>query len=446
MKLTKISLANFKAFEQIDIDFDQELTVIAGINGIGKSSILYAISTILSQSLPEFTPATRSVSSLARSFEDEDIYLDDEFLGVFARLSIQDDQFDFFNQKRRKNVGDLRKDKTIPFIAFNEDMQSEDLPNWREILESRSFTGNLVPAKKNIKDIFSKKKALPNQPIAVYFSPNRRLPGKPRTLQKPEFDKISQAYSFALDDREVELRTFLNWFNAQSKLGKNNNILNILKSVVTKFVPEFTQLRLQEDPDLAFIVEKSGKPFRLHQLSDGERGLLAIIFDLTRRLAIANPELSDPVAEGQGIVMIDEVELHLHPTWQRQVLRRLTSTFRSCQFIVTTHSPQVIGQTKPEKLRLLHEDKGRISVAIPNQSFGMDSSWILQNIMGAAARDIKTEQNLGAIFDAIDEDDYPQARELIQAMSEDLGDFPELQEASSLLDRLELLEEAYEED
>jgi predicted ATP-binding protein involved in virulence len=441
MKLTKISLANFKGFEQIDINFDQEITVIAGINGIGKSSILYAISTILSQSLPEFTPAIRSKSSLSRSFEDEDIYLDSEFLGVFARLSIQNDQFDFFNQKRRNNVGDSRKDKTIPFIAFNENMQSEDQLNWREIFESRTFAGNLVPAKKNIKDIFNEKKRLPNQPIAVYFSPNRRLPGRPRTLQKPEFEKISQAYSFALDEREVELRTFLNWFNAQSKLGKNNDVLYTLKNVVTKFVPEFTQIRLQENPDLAFIVEKAGQPFRLHQLSDGERGLLAIIFDLTRRLAIANPELSDPVAEGQGIVMIDEVELHLHPTWQRQVLRRLTSTFRSCQFIVTTHSPQVIGQTRPEKLRLIYEDKDRISVATPNQSFGMDTSWILQNIMGTPARDYETEQKIGAIFDSIDEELYGEARQLISKLEEEIGNFPELQEASSLLDQIEAFQD-----
>src|SRR5262249_1605382 len=159
------------------------------------------------------------------------------------------------------------------------------------------------------------------------------------------------------------------------------------------FVPEFTNLRIEEHPTLRFIVEKNGMPLALDQLSDGERGLLAVIFDITRRLAIANPELDDPIAEGKAIVLIDEIELHLHPTWQRQVLRRLRNTFKSCQFIVTTHSPQVIGQVWPRCLHLLEhsEQDKRIVVHHTSQSFGMDSNWILQNIMGSLARDYDIE-------------------------------------------------------
>ena len=93
-------------------------------------------------------------------------------------------------------------------------------------------------------------------------------------------------------------------------------------------MPEFHNLHIQEEPRLGFMVDKRGQRFYLHQLSDGERGLLALVFDLTRRLAIANPDSNNPIAEGVALVLIDEIELHLHPKWQRDVLQRLRESSR----------------------------------------------------------------------------------------------------------------------
>lgn len=189
-----------------------------------------------------------------------------------------------------------------------------------------------------------------------------------------------------------------------------------------------------------FSVEKNGTRFFLEQLSDGERGLLALVFDLTRRLCIANPTSDAPLTEGNAIVLIDEIELHLHPKWQRMVVRKLREVFPACQFIITTHSPQVIGQTKPDKLRLLvHDESERVVLKSVGQAYGMDSSWVLENIMGVPARDYETEQSLSAVYDAIDDEDFIGARKLANALKNDIGDFPDLQEAMALLDRFELL-------
>lgn len=178
----------------------------------------------------------------------------------------------------------------------------------------------------------------------------------------------------------------------------------------------------------------------MEQLSDGERGLLALVFDLTRRLAIANPKSDDPIAEGVALVMIDEIELHLHPKWQRQAIRKLQDVFKSCQFVITTHSPQVIGQIKAEKLRLLsHDESGKVVLISVPQAFGMDSSWILQNIMGVPARDYETEQRLSKVYDKIDSGDYQAARIQALELRSEVGDFPDLQEALALLDRFEIL-------
>lgn len=431
MKLLKLSLANFKGFEQIDLDFEPDVTVLAGVNGVGKSSVLYAISVVLSRSLPSFTPSR----SKPRYLEDDDLCLGKDSLEVTMQMTVSDLSLDIGIQRIRNDKDE--SDRLVLLRRNNEQPKQQEL---QQMLQSRTLTGNLEESSLETLAALNNLRNAPNQPIAVYFSPKRQLPGRPRSLIDRKVSDVSQAYSYALQDREVELREFLNWFRTQEQLGKSQKVLASLRSVITEFIPEFTNLRLQEQPKLAFLADKNGKTFEMHQLSDGERSLLAVVFDLTRRLAIANPESTNPIAEGSAIVLIDEIELHLHPTWQRQILRRFTSTFKNCQFIVTTHSPQVIGQAKAEKLRLLYpNEKGRIMVTTPGQALGMDSSWILQNIMGASARDYETEQKLSAIFAAIDQDDYESARSGIVKLSKEVGNFPDLQEASSLLDGLELL-------
>jgi predicted ATP-binding protein involved in virulence len=431
MKLLKLSLANFKGFEQLDLDFEPDVTVLAGINGVGKSSVLYAISVVLSRSLPSFT----SSRSKPRYLEDDDLYLGKDSLEVTMQLTVSDLSLDIGIQRIRNDKDE--SDRLVLLRRNNERPQQQEL---QQMLQSRTLTGNLEESHLETLAALNNLRSAPNQPIAVYFSPKRQLPGRPRSLIDRKVSDVSQAYSYALQDREVELREFLNWFRTQEQLGKSQKVLESLRSVIIEFIPEFTNLRLQEQPKLAFLADKNGKTFEMHQLSDGERSLLAVVLDLTRRLAIANPESTNPIAEGSAIVLIDEIELHLHPTWQRQILRRFTSTFKNCQFIVTTHSPQVIGQAKAEKLRLLYpNDQGRVMVTTPGQALGMDSSWILQNIMGASARDYETEQKLSAIFDAINQDDYESARSGIVKLSKEVGNFPDLQEASSLLDGLEIL-------
>jgi len=436
MKLDKISLANFKGFEQLDLDFQPNVTVLAGINGIGKSSILLAICVVLSRALPTFTPS----QSKPLHFEDIDIYLGKDFLKVAIQLSVSDRQLDVGIQRIRDD-----KDENDRFTLLHHSNEHPQQMGLQEVLQSRTLTGNLEAGEQETRTVLANLKNSTTQPIAVYFSTKRHLSGRPRRLNRQP-SGISQAYSEALRDREVELGRFLSWFRVQERLDKSQRVLDSLRAVVSEFIPEFTNLKLQETPKLAFIVQKHGKPFEMHQLSDGERSLLALVFDLTRRLAIANPESSNPIAEGSAIVMIDEIELHLHPTWQRQVLRRLTSTFKNCQFIITTHSPQVIGQVRAEKLRLIYRDnEEKVCAITPHQALGMDSSWVLQNIMNCPARDYETEQKLSAIFDEIDKNELVSARQKITALSNEVGDFPDLQEASALLDRLELLE-AYEED
>jgi predicted ATP-binding protein involved in virulence len=439
MKLDKISLANFKGFEQLDLDFESDVTVLAGINGIGKSSVLYAIAIVLSKALPLFTAS----SSKPRSFEIDDIYSKGDVLKpptdflVVTQLLIGSQLLDLGVEKDIASEFFDSSDRFILLRRNNEQPQPQDL---KQALQSRTLTGDLEAGVRETNAALANLKNATNQPIAVYFSPKRQLPGRPRSLPEQKPFKIAQAYSFALDDREIELREFLDWFRTQEKLGSSQRILDSLRSVVTEFIPAFTNLRLQEHPVLAFVVEKDGKPFKLHQLSDGERGLLAIVFDLTRRLAIANPESSNPISEGIALVMIDEIELHLHPTWQRQILRRLTSTFKNCQFIVTTHSPLVIGEVEARCIRFLERDEetNRVIATIPSESYGLDANRILDELMGTSDRNKEIADKLHDLFRLIDDEDFDAARQSIINLTEKLGESePELTRARSLIKFLE---------
>jgi len=115
---------------------------------------------------------------------------------------------------------------------------------------------------------------------------------------------------------------------------------------------------VQEEP-LRLLVDKAGVSLNLSQLSDGERSFLALICDLGRRLALANPDrsvLENPL-HGAGVVLIDELELHLHPKWQREVSKKLRETFPNIQFVVTTHSPFVIQSLRAGELINLDPDE-----------------------------------------------------------------------------------------
>ena len=236
----------------------------------------------------------------------------------------------------------------------------------------------------------------------------------------------------------------MHWFRTQEKLSAANEprrlkVLDALRAVVTELVPEFSNLRIQELPRLGFVVDKRGQPFYLHQLSDGERGLLALVFDLTRRLAIANPDSDNPITDGVALVLIDEIELHLHPKWQRDVIKRLPEIFKNCQFVITTHSPQVIGEVQAQCVRILSIKDGRVISETPGMAYGADSNWILNVLMGADEMSEDVEKALEEIASLISKRDLSDARIKTDDLRKRVGNTEAIQKLASTIERIERL-------
>ena len=136
--------------------------------------------------------------------------------------------------------------------------------------------------------------------------------------------------------------------------GMADRMRQAFHHVLGVFLNGFTNLRVIDEP-LGLLVDKVGRTFEVFQLSDGERAFLALGADLARRLTLANPGLANPL-QGAGVVLIDELELHLHPRWQRTAVEKLRTTFPNIQFIATTHSPFVIQTLRPGELISLDDE------------------------------------------------------------------------------------------
>ena len=141
-----------------------------------------------------------------------------------------------------------------------------------------------------------------------------------------------------------------------------------------------------------------------------------MIGDLARRLALANPEKKNPL-EGSGIALIDEVELHMHPKWQRKIIPMLSETFPNIQFIITTHSPQVLGELDDNINVFLINQENNISTIEKIQSLiAWDSNLILEELMGTDSLNFKMKEKVRTLFEFIKDKKYSKAEELANSI------------------------------
>lgn len=142
---------------------------------------------------------------------------------------------------------------------------------------------------------------------------------------------------------------------------------------------------------------------------------------------------------GSGVVLIDEVDLHLHPGWQRMIVPTLRDTFPGCQFLLTTHSPQILAHVPPRCIRTLHREEGGIVWGQPAESFGMDSNRVLSEIMGTDERPHDIKARLEALFTLIGDGNLVGAREAAEALRAEIGVDPEIVKADAVIRRKELI-------
>lgn len=208
--------------------------------------------------------------------------------------------------------------------------------------KEKKRTHNIV-ALKQIADIF-RNTYVHNEvgmPIFVNYGVNRTVMDIPLRIRNTHiFDKES-AFEKAIESK-IDFRTFFEWFRYEEDLENQIRVrenpqytdiaLKSVKNAVYAMLEGVSNLRIERNP-LAMKIDKNNLSLQVDQLSDGEKCTLALFGDLARRLALANPVSDNPLL-GTGVVLIDEIELHMHPSWQRKILPALKKCFPNIQFIL----------------------------------------------------------------------------------------------------------------
>jgi predicted ATP-binding protein involved in virulence len=290
-----------------------------------------------------------------------------------------------------------------------------------------------------------------NLPIAVYYRVNRAVSGVPLDVIDAT-DSAFNPFSQFISGGQANFDGFFKWFRSIEDLENEerrenavyrNPQLEATRQAIYSLQPGFENLQVRRRSPVRMTVNKQGQELTINQLSEGEKTMLALAGDLARRLAIANPTLANPL-QGEGIVLIDEIELHLHPQWQRGIVPKLTQTFPNCQFIITTHSPQVISDVKPNNIYILESTPTGIIASHPQYSFGRDTNQILEDLMDTSSRGGESEQiqtKIQHLYQLIALGSLDEARNLHEELANEVGrDEPELVGARTAMKRREVLD------
>ena len=416
MRVARLKLANVRAIEAAEFPFCPGFNLVVGVNGVGKTTVLDALAVCLSDVIRR----TNRLRGGAVRFDLADMRMSADALDVECEIEGggDDTRYGYALHKTRESVVPREEKSGMPRE------QVRDTPDRAEFIgrPPPTTTGN-EPG---------------GRPLAILFSTNRAVPSKRTPRKSAAKGGISAAFSGALSKhRELHLVEFEAWMRVQKALSSerpsSERVLTAFETAVTRFLPDYRNPRLGGESLTGnfLLVDRGTTILPAELLSDGERGVLAMVLDLTRRLAQANPEMEDPAAEAEAVVLIDEIELHLHPGWQRRIVRNLSETFPKCQFIATTHSPQVIGEVEHNRIHIIADGE----VYSPSHSFGVDSSRVLEELMDTDSRTPSVNELLSKISETIGDDRYGDARDLLAELSGRLGENdPEVTRIRTLLD------------
>ena len=415
MKLRSLEIAGFRGIPALKLEFSDQVNVLAGVNGVGKSAVLDCIAIMLSRLLGRI----RSSTGTGRFFTE----------------------FDISNQ--------FHHTQNEIAIYFQEEIVSWCVTTSRKRRTGQTIT-KLDELRRHVKLLHSRleKDETYNLPLAVYYPVNRAVLDIPlRIRKKHRFERLS-AYDQALSGSSSNFRIFFEWFREREDLENEYRLdkrrfrdpqLKAVRTAIERFLPGFRNLRVRRSP-LRMVVDKHQQEVLVNQLSDGEKCTLAMVGDLARRMAVANPHIKDPLV-GETIVLIDEADLHLHPAWQRRLVGALVTTFPNCQFVLSTHSPAILSHVDSSGIWLLERTRNGIDALRPNDSYGQAVDRILEDIMNVPARPDEVKEELFNLFGAIEQGKLTRAKCILHELKATIGTDPDLVKADVLIQRKEILGE-----
>lgn len=401
MKLSKIDITHFRCFETLSVVFRRDINVIVGANGAGKSSILDALAI----ALYELVAANGAGSQRQRKAQSAALLPSDIRMTSRAKESIKP-----FVQVKVSACDYYPIDRFTGKTPNGQDAELE----WSQYITyqpparfgySNSTSEKLSDLHQYVQALWRETAASPQAliplPVVAYYRATRRLGGTPELgdIFKQDLSR-DKAFADALD-AAANFTAMCQWFylresaelraKAAPHIGNDHNYadLRAVRQALAIMIEGLERVYFADTPPRLMVdIRVPGndpQSFELAQLSDGYRNLLAIALDFARRLAQANPGWDNPL-EAPGILLIDEVELHLHPRWQQTVILSLRRAFPNTQLVVSTHSPAVLSTVRREHLHLLGSDHQFECLPDDVGTYGADTSRVLAEVFGTDSR------------------------------------------------------------
>jgi len=437
MKINHLKLKNYRCFNEINIDFHSQLTLIVAKNGMGKTTILDALKVALWAYVSSF--------DLGRAANDvTGIQVDD------VRLNLQDN-------------GNSEPILDSAIEVFGDCFGITQWKRYRESVAKNTKTkddNNVKKLKTKLKNIqakiFSESMEHNDLPIICYYGTGRLWSQKKLTIDNnsnPSAQSRTFAYRDCVDPSS-SFKNFADWYRnifmsyreaqikIQEKYGYNDdslipaNIINPVKviqqavnQVLCKIQPDLTDIEYSVTMGGEVVLNNRGVgQLKVGMLSDGVRNIVSLVADIAYRCYKLNPHLGiEACLKAPGVILVDEIDMHLHPAWQQTIVSDLQLAFPDIQWIMTTHSPQVLSTVKAESIRVLDnlDTLKTHSVSAPSyQTQGISSFEILMNIQNVPhIPDIKISQDVKKYRQLIEDnqDATPEAKILKQSLIEHFG-------------------------
>lgn len=411
MKLKSITLQNFKGIENLNIELDGKTTVIFGINGVGKSTILRAIDLLYANIITRLTGKGKNRKT---DLDYDDISYGKSKASINVSFSFEDETESLYGRSierangKNNNISDLKvlvdKFENSYIVKGYDDGNG----NWIEEVDDK------------------------NMPVFVNYGVNRIVLDVPLRASREQFVKLD-AFDKAIEST-IDFRNLFKWFRNQEDIENQEKVransdyedksLLAVKHAMLAMLDGFEDIHIERKP-LAMKVRKDSKYLKINQLSDGEKCTIALFGDLARRMALANPERENPL-EGTGVVLIDELDLHMHTSWQRKVLGVLKETFPNIQFIITTHSPQILGESGDTfNLLYMFKEGKKISLKMYKSFLGWDTNVILEEVLNTSSVNKEIKEMINKMYSYIEEKKFDEAEELADILDKKSNGYAE---------------------
>ncbi|WP_318442573.1 AAA family ATPase [Photobacterium leiognathi] len=450
---SEIKLKNYKGILSAKIKLDPKLNIFVGDNGYGKTTIIDAI-------IKSSTWITNGIknSSNGEGIEQDEINnsVDVYESSINATLNIGISDFNIILNKAKQGMPatnssvlseykllskiytDLNKEPLFGLPLFESFSISRSLDIEKEHCKKQNINIQRVNKtdiynnndnKKKFKHLiewlaYQQKKDNINNQVE---SSNISLLRKTLELNSQIYDQIPEEIKKTDIGKELSIKIR----NLKEEIDKeeidNTTLTNI--KILTKLLKEFmniSNIHIQAtDDQIRVLLDKDGVTIDAYQLSQGEKAVFSLLTGIAYQLLILNPQKGEKALNGKGVVIIDEIDLHLHPKWQQEIVLKLTKAFKNIQFILTTHSPQVLTTIDSHCIKKIKNTNGIIKINEPEFSLGSESKMVLEEIFNVSSRpeNIETVKELNELQKLISEDkwDTDRAKELIEKLNEWAG-------------------------